>query len=240
MSESKLSVNINKFATLRNARGGNLPNLLKVALDIEAMGVKGITVHPRPDARHIRHSDVLDLRRSLHCELNIEGNPINASFVDLVLAVKPHQVTLVPDTEHVLSSNSGWDCVKYGDYLAEMVELFHSHNINCSIFVEPDLVQVEAAKLSGTDAIELYTEAYACGFIKDSESAIRPYLLAAIRAKELGLKVHAGHDLNLQNIAFLHQKIPFLNEVSIGHALICEAIYLGLAETIESYRKILG
>lgn len=240
MTACKLSVNINKFATLRNARGRDLPNLLNVALDIESMGVKGITVHPRPDARHIRYSDVRDLRQHLRCELNIEGNPRYAPFVDLVLEICPDQVTLVPDAQEVLSSNAGWDCVKHKGYLREIVHMFKQKNIKCSIFVEPNIEQVEAAKDSGADAIELYTEAYALGFAVNPEQAIKPYVLAAKTAQELALIVNAGHDLNLQNIDFFYQKIPFLQEVSIGHALICEAIYLGLAQTIARYRKILG
>lgn len=240
MANSKLSVNVNKIATLRNARGGDLPNLVQVALDIEAMGVKGITVHPRPDARHIRYEDVLELRKVLGCELNIEGNPCHRPFVDLVLRVRPTQVTLVPDAQHVLSSNAGWDCVVHADLLAEFVAIFQAQGIRCSIFVEPEITQVEAAKTCGTDAIELYTEAYARNFASNPQLAIAPYLAAALRAQQLGLAVHAGHDLNLQNIGFLHQNIPFLAEVSIGHALICEAIYLGLAQTIAAYRKVLG
>lgn len=237
---SKLSVNVNKFATLRNARGGNLPNLVQVALDIEAMGVKGITVHPRPDERHIRYEDVFELRKVLSCELNIEGNPQYQPFVDLVLATRPTQVTLVPDSAQALSSNSGWDCVANAEYLREIVAVFRGEGIRCSIFVNPSICQIEAAKTCGTDAVELYTEAYAKGFADNPAQAITPYLEAAKIAQNLGLALHAGHDLNLQNIEFLYQNIPFLQEVSIGHALICEAIYLGLANTIAKYRKILG
>lgn len=230
-----LSVNINKIATLRNARGGNMPNLVQAAQDIEAFGGQGITIHPRPDERHIRYQDAHDLRKVVQTELNIEGNPI-PKFVDLVLAVKPDQVTLVPDAEDAITSNAGWDTLKHKSFLTEVIQEFKSNGIRTSIFLDPDSKQVEGAKATGTDRIELYTEGYAQQFPNDHKQAIAPYVVAAEKAHEVGLGLNAGHDLNLQNIAFFHQHIPHLQEVSIGHALICEALYMGLENVINQYR----
>ena len=230
-----LSVNINKIATLRNARGGHMPNLVQAAQDIEAFGGQGITIHPRPDERHIRYQDAHDLKKVVQTELNIEGNPI-PKFVDLVLTVKPDQVTLVPDAEDAITSNAGWDTLKHKSFLTEVIQEFKSNGIRTSIFLDPDSKQVEGAKATGTDRIELYTEGYAQQFPNDPKQAIAPYVVAAEKAHEVGLGLNAGHDLNLQNIAFFHQHIPHLQEVSIGHALICEALYMGLENVINQYR----
>lgn len=230
-----LSVNINKIATLRNSRGGNNPDLVKVALDCERFGAEGITVHPRPDERHIRYQDVYDLKEVIATELNIEGNCTEQKFVDLVLANKPAQVTLVPDAEGQLTSNHGWNTIKHAAYLKEMVDLFKSAGIRVSIFVDPVIEMVEAAVLTGTDRIELYTEAFAHNFYTDPEAAISPYIAAAQKANELGLGINAGHDLDLHNLKYFAQRIPGLLEVSIGHALISDAIYLGLENTIQMY-----
>lgn len=235
---TRLSVNINKFATLRNARGGNNPNLLQVAIDVQTFGVDGITVHPRPDERHIRYADVRGLRPVVHTEFNIEGNCRESKFVDLVLDVKPEQVTLVPDASGQLTSDHGWDTIAQADYLKQMVSVFKEAGIRVSLFIDPDLELIRAAADTGTDRIELYTESYACGFSAGKkEEACTPYLQAAILAHSLKLGVNAGHDLDRHNLEFLHRQIPFLDEVSIGHALICDALYLGLENTIQLYKR---
>ncbi len=233
---TNLSVNINKVATIRNARGGNNPDVLQVAQDCESFGAQGITVHPRPDERHIRYSDVYGLKPLVKTEFNIEGYPCE-KFIDLVLKVKPTQVTLVPDAPNVLTSNAGWDVKTHFDLLNELVDTFTSHGIRTSIFVGTDLENLEWAAKTGTDRVELYTEPYAANYAKDREQAIAPFIEAAAKAKSLGLGVNAGHDLSLENLAYFHQQIPWLDEVSIGHALICDALYLGLKETIGRYRE---
>lgn len=232
---TKLSVNINKIATLRNARGGNNPNLVKAALDCEKFGANGITVHPRPDERHIRYQDVYDLKKVLTTEFNIEGNPKEKKFVDLVLANKPEQVTLVPDSENQLTSNHGWDTIKHQDYLKEIIKEFKSNGIRVSIFVDPVVEMVSAAAETGTDRIELYTEEYARFYHQDKNKAINPYKKAAQKANELNLGINAGHDLDLENLGFFKESIPNLLEVSIGHALISDALYFGLENTINMY-----
>lgn len=231
---TKLSVNINKVATLRNARGGNLPNVLQVALDCEKFGAQGITVHPRPDERHIRYQDVYDLKPVLSTEFNIEGNP-EQKFMDLVLAVKPHQVTLVPDAHDALTSNHGWDTKTYKNYLTDIINELHKLNIRTSIFVDPVKEMVETAALTGTDRIELYTEAYAYNYSNNRENAIAPFVEAAAVARKLELGINAGHDLNLDNLKYFHSRIDGLLEVSIGHALIADALYYGLSKTIQLY-----
>lgn len=233
----KLSVNINKIATLRNARGGNIPDVIKAALNIERFGANGITVHPRPDERHITYKDVKDLKLILKSEFNIEGNPKEQKFIDLVLEVKPHQVTLVPDIQGQLTSDHGWDTVKNKDYLKETIALFKSHGIRTSIFVDAELRMIKGAKLTDTDRIELYTESYANLFSVDKQKAINPFSEAAKVALELGLGVNAGHDLNIENLKFFKQNVPGLLEVSIGHALISDALYLGLENTIQMYLR---
>lgn len=235
----RLSVNINKIATLRNARGGNTPNVVEAAKRLESFGAQGITVHPRPDERHIRYADVRDLTKVVTTEFNIEGNP-NQTFIDLVLETKPTQVTLVPDAEDVLTSNAGWDTIKHKDFLKKVVSDFKAHGIRTSIFVDPDISMVKGAAEVGTDRIELYTEAYAQGFSKNKEQAIQPYVKCAEEAKRLGLGINAGHDLSLDNIEFFAEKIPFADEVSIGHALISEALYDGLESVVKSYLKKLS
>ena len=231
---TKLSVNINKFATLRNARGGNVPDILRTARDIEEFGAQGITIHPRPDERHIRYQDARDLREIVKTELNIEGNPID-KFTDLVLDVKPEQVTLVPDAVDAITSNAGWDTITHKELLTEVIATFKNAGIRTSLFVDPDTKMVEGAAATGADRIELYTESYAKSFSKGDLKAIEPYVEAAKVADQHGLGINAGHDLNLENIAFLKERIPQLLEVSIGHALICEAIYLGLENVINMY-----
>jgi len=238
-SMAKLSVNINKIATLRNSRGGNNPNLIKVALDAERFGAEGITVHPRPDERHIRYQDVFDLKKEIHTEFNIEGNPKEQKFVDLVLANRPAQVTLVPDEEGQITSNHGWDTIKHQSYLKEIIAEFKSNGIRVSIFVDPKEEMIEAAKRTGTDRIELYTEEYASKYHIDKEFAIKPYIEAALIAQKLELGINAGHDLDLQNLNYFSKNIPGLLEVSIGHALICDALYLGLENTIQLYLRAL-
>jgi pyridoxine 5-phosphate synthase len=235
MSQAKLSVNINKIATLRNSRGGDNPNLLKIALDCERFGAQGITVHPRPDERHIRYQDVYDLKAEIKTELNIEGNCQEDKFVKLVLENKPAQVTLVPDILGQLTSNHGWDTIKHQNYLQDIIGIFKAQNIRVSIFVDPNVEIVEAAKTTGTDRIELYTEAYAKQFENNREKAILPYIAAAHKASELGIGINAGHDLDLHNLQYFAQHIPGLLEVSIGHALITDALYLGLENTIQRY-----
>lgn len=231
----RLSVNVNKIATLRNARGGNRPNLVQVVRDIEAFGAQGITIHPRPDERHIRYQDARDLKKVVRTELNIEGNPI-PEFIDLVLEVMPHQVTLVPDAPDAITSNAGWDTVAHRDFLRDVIGRFSSEGIRTSIFVDPDPEMVRAARETGTDRVELYTESYASGFTKDPEAAVAAYVEAALAAQEAGLGLNAGHDLNLENIRFFRERIPGLLEVSIGHALICESLYLGLENVINMYK----
>jgi pyridoxine 5-phosphate synthase len=237
---TKLSVNINKLATLRNARGGNNPDILKVTADIERFGADGITVHPRPDERHIRYSDVFDLKKIITTEFNIEGNPTEDKFVELVLANKPTQVTLVPDALGQLTSNHGWNTIQHQDYLKEIISVFKNAGIRVSIFVDPITEMIEAAKSTGTDRIELYTESYAKGFeAGDKEKAIAPFIEAAKKANELNIGINAGHDLDLNNLKYFSHNIPGLLEVSIGHALICDAIYLGLENTVQLYKRSL-
>lgn len=234
---TRLSVNINKIATLRNSRGGSNPNLVQMAIDAQRFGADGITVHPRPDERHIRYQDVRDLKKIITTEFNIEGNCSEQKFVDLVLEVKPQQVTLVPDTLGQLTSDHGWDTVTHKDYLTQTIKMFKSAGIRVSIFVDPDVSIVEGAAATGTDRIELYTEGYASQYQQNKEAALKPYLEAAERAKELGLGLNAGHDLDLKNLQFFSQQIPWLDEVSIGHALICDALYLGFENTIQLYKR---
>jgi pyridoxine 5-phosphate synthase len=235
---TKLSVNINKFATLRNSRGGNNPDVVKAAIDAQRFGADGVTVHPRPDERHIRYQDVRDIKKIITTEFNIEGNCQEQKFVDLVLETKPHQVTLVPDALNQITSNHGWDTIANKDYLREIIGVFKSAGIRVSIFVDPVLEMVEGAAETGTDRIELYTEGYAVQFAAGNrQKAVAPYVVAAERAKELGLGLNAGHDLDLHNLKFLKQNIPWLDEVSIGHALICDAIYLGFENVIQLYKR---
>lgn len=231
---TKLSVNINKIATIRNARGNNLPNLLKVAKDCEKFGAQGITVHPRPDERHIRYQDIYDLKPIVSTEFNIEGFP-NTSFINLVLETKPEQVTLVPDPPGILTSNAGWDTLKQKDFLKEVITEFKLNNIRTSIFVDTELVNIENAIETGTDRIELYTGPYAESYIKNKYEAIQPFIDAAKLAGQLGLEINAGHDLNLNNLTYFKNNIKNLKEVSIGHALICDALYFGLENTIQKY-----
>lgn len=234
---TKLSVNINKFATLRNSRGGNNPDVLKAALDAERFGADGITVHPRPDERHIRYSDVRAIKQAIKKEFNIEGNCREQKFVDLVLEVRPHQVTLVPDALGQLTSDHGWDTIKNKDYLVEMITIFQKAGIRTSIFVDPDLTMIEGAKETGTDRVELYTEAFAMQFLNNKEEAIRPYIAASKKALELGLGINAGHDLDLKNLKYFAQNIPGLDEVSIGHALVCDALYIGYENAVQMYKR---
>ncbi len=234
---TKLSVNINKIATLRNARGHNVPDLIKTAVDIERFGAEGITVHPRPDERHIRYQDVYDLKKVLTTEFNIEGNPKIKRFVDIVLEVKPAQVTLVPDSEGQLTSDHGWDTIKNKAYLQEIISEFKRAGIRTSIFVDPDLKMIEGAKETGTDRIELYTESYASQYEKNREAAVKPFSVAAELAVKLGLGLNAGHDLSLENLKFFKANVPGLLEVSIGHALISDALYFGLENTVQMYLR---
>lgn len=231
---TKLSVNINKIATIRNARGGNMPDVEKAALDCERFGAEGITVHPRPDERHIRYSDVRAIRPAITTEFNIEGNPI-PSFVDLVLEVVPDQVTLVPDAHDAITSNSGWDTAANQGFLTEICKEFKSKGIRTSIFINPEPAMAEGAAKCGCDRVELYTADYAAGFADSPENAVRPYLETARVVKELGLGLNAGHDLNLQNLSWFVRTIPWTDEVSIGHAVICDALYMGLEATIRAY-----
>ena len=234
---TKLSVNINKIATLRNSRGGNNPDVVKAAIDAQRFGADGITVHPRPDERHIRYADVRAIKPIITTEFNIEGNCREQSFIDLVLETKPHQVTLVPDETGQLTSDHGWDTIKHKDFLKEMIALFQAAGIRVSIFVDPVVEMVEGAAQTGTDRIELYTESYARGFREDKEAAIAPYVVAANRAAELGLGINAGHDLDMHNLKFFRQSVPQLAEVSIGHALISDALYLGFENVIQLYKR---
>lgn len=231
---TRLSVNINKIATIRNARGGNMPDVLKAAVDIEGFGAHGITVHPRPDARHIRYDDVRGLRKLVKTELNIEGNPID-SFVDLVMEVVPDQVTLVPDAPDALTSNAGWDTIRHKEFLTEMCRTFHSKGIRVSIFIDPVPEMAAGAKECGADRVELYTAGYAEMYPEDREKAIADYLRTAEEARRCGLGLNAGHDLSLENLEYFIQTIPWTDEVSIGHALICDALYLGLEKTVKAY-----
>ena len=234
---TKLSVNINKIATLRNARGGNIPDVLRAAQKLEVFGANGITVHPRPDERHITYKDVHELKLILKTEFNVEGNPKEQKFMDLVLLVKPHQVTLVPDTQGQLTSDHGWDTIKNKLYLTETIAVLKKQGIRTSIFVDADLDMIKGAKETGTDRIELYTESYARLFYTEKEKVIQPFINAAKLANELGLGVNAGHDLNLDNLKFFKEHIPNLLEVSIGHALISDALYLGLENTVQIYLR---
>lgn len=236
---TKLSVNINKVATIRNARGGNNPDILKVAQDCETFGADGITVHPRPDERHIRYADVINLRPLLRTEFNIEGYP-SESFMDLVLKVKPHQVTLVPDAPDQITSNAGWDTEKNMGFLSEVVGAFNEAGIRTSLFVDTTPRFIECAAKIGTDRVELYTEPYAAFYAKGREKAIAPFLEAARVARSLGLGLNVGHDLSLENLQYLCETIPWIDEASIGHALICDALYMGLKDTIEQYKKCLS
>jgi pyridoxine 5-phosphate synthase len=233
---TRLSVNINKIATLRNARGGNIPNVLNAAINCQLFGADGITVHPRPDERHIRYKDVLEIRPIIKTEFNIEGNPSD-SFIDLVLSVKPDQVTLVPDRHDAVTSNAGWDTLKNRTFLTDVVSTFKKAGIRTSLFIDTQAVNIENAVVTGTDRVELYTEPYASGFNKNAIEAITPFIRAAEIARDAGLGVNAGHDLNLDNLAYFHKNIPWLLEVSIGHALISDALYLGLENTIQMYKR---
>ncbi|TAE84774.1 MAG: pyridoxine 5'-phosphate synthase [Bacteroidetes bacterium] len=234
---TKLSVNINKLATLRNSRGGNNPDVVKTALAIEQFGADGITVHPRPDERHIRYKDVYELKQVITTEFNIEGNPMEQKFIDLVLAVKPTQVTLVPDAQGQLTSDHGWDTLTHKHYLIDTIALFKSHGIRTSIFIDADVNMIEGALETGTDRIELYTESYAHHFSTNAAQAIAPFIAAANKAYGVGLGINAGHDLSLENLAYFKQHINGLLEVSIGHALICDALTLGLENTVQLYKR---
>ncbi|GAL67701.1 pyridoxine 5'-phosphate synthase [Jejuia pallidilutea] len=231
---TKLSVNINKIATLRNSRGGDVPNVVDFAKDVQRFGAEGVTIHPRPDERHIRYQDARDLKPVVYTEFNIEGNPVK-SFMDLVLEVKPTQVTLVPDAEDAITSNAGWDTIKHKDFLIEVISEFQKNGIRTSIFVDPVLKQIEGAKATGTDRIELYTEGFAHQYGLGNKEGIKPYTESAVLANELGLGINAGHDLSLDNIQFFKENIPNLLEVSIGHALIAESLYLGVENVIQMY-----
>lgn len=236
---TKLSVNINKIATLRNARGGDFPSVTEAAVKIQEFGAQGITIHPRPDERHITRKDVYDLKPLVYTEFNIEGNP-HRSFIDVVLEVKPEQVTLVPDADDAITSNAGWDCKKHQDFLKEVISEFKNAGIRTSIFLDPNPEMVEYAATTGTDRIELYTEAYAKEYLTDKEAAIKPYYETALKATEYGLGINAGHDLSLENLKYFADNIPNLLEVSIGHALIGEALYMGMENTVQAYLKRLA
>jgi pyridoxine 5-phosphate synthase len=236
---TKLSVNINKIATIRNARGGNIPNVVNAAINCQLYGADGITVHPRPDERHIRYKDVIEIRPIITTEFNIEGNPSD-SFIDLVLSVKPHQVTLVPDRHDAITSNTGWDTLKYRSFLTDVVSTFRKAGIRTSLFVDTKPVNIENAVQTGTDRVELYTEPYASGFSKNAVETIEPFIKAAEMARDLGLGINAGHDLNLDNLAYFCKNIPWILEVSIGHALISDALYLGLENIIQMYKRQLA
>jgi pyridoxine 5-phosphate synthase len=236
---TKLSVNINKIATLRNARGGNIPNVLNAAINCQLFGADGITVHPRPDERHIRYKDVLDIRPIIKTEFNIEGNPTD-SFIDLVLSVKPDQVTLVPDRHDAITSNAGWDVLRNRNFLTDIVSTFKREGIRTSLFIDTQPINIENAAITGTERVELYTEPYASGFSLNAFEAVEPFIKAAELARSAGLGINAGHDLNLENLAYFHKSIPWLMEVSIGHALISDALYLGLENTIQMYKRQLA
>lgn len=231
---TRLSVNINKIATIRNARGGNMPDVAKAASDCETFGAEGITVHPRPDERHIRYSDVRQIRPAIKTEFNIEGNPI-PSFVDLVLEVRPDQVTLVPDAEDAITSNAGWNTAVHKDFLTDICSEFRKHGIRTSIFIDPDPKMAEGAALCGADRVELYTESYAAAFRESPAEAVAPFIKAAEAARDCGLGLNAGHDLNIENLEYFIRNIPWTDEVSIGHAIICDALYMGLEQTIQAY-----
>ena len=233
---TRLSVNINKIATIRNARGGNNPDLVKVAQDCERFGAQGVTVHPRPDERHIRYQDVVDLKEVVTTEFNIEGNP-DERFIELVRRVRPEQVTLVPDAPDAITSNAGWDTIRHADHLRHLISTFKADGIRVSIFVDADERMVEGAKAVGTDRIELYTEPYAVHYFENRDAAVAPFVRAAQKAQELGLGLNAGHDLSLDNLRFFAEHVPGLSEVSIGHALICDALYFGLENTIQLYLR---
>ncbi len=235
---TKLSVNINKIATIRNSRGGNMPNVLKAAVDVQQFGAEGVTVHPRPDERHIRYQDVHDIRPIITTEFNIEGYP-SKEFIDLVLSVRPHQVTLVPDPPEALTSNAGWDTINNLGFLQDVIGQFSEAGVRTSIFIDTDLENINNAVKTNTDRIEFYTEPYATNYPKDKEAAIAPFVEAANLANKIGLKINAGHDLSLENLKYFNEKIPFLKEVSIGHALICDALYYGLERTIHMYKELL-
>ncbi len=239
IKQTRLSVNINKLATLRNSRGGNIPDVLKGAIDVQKFGADGVTVHPRPDERHIRYSDVIDIKPIIVTEFNIEGNSTSEKFVDLVLKVKPDQVTLVPDALNQITSNHGWNTIDNKEYLRKMVAVFKDAGIRVSIFVDPDLKMIEGAAETGTDRIELYTESYASQYQGNRDKAIEPYIHAAEKAASLGLGINAGHDLSLENLRFFREQIPSIDEVSIGHALIADALYYGLENTIQMYKRLL-
>ena len=236
---TKLSVNINKIATLRNARGGNIPNVITAAINCELFGADGITVHPRPDERHIKYSDVLEIRPIIKTEFNIEGYPSD-SFTDLVLSVKPDQVTLVPDAHDAITSNAGWDVERFRFFLADILSTFKKAGIRTSLFVDTQRANIELAAMVGADRVELYTEPYASGFNKNAPEAVEPFVVAAKVARDSGLGLNAGHDLNLENLRYLHQNIPWIDEVSIGHALISDALYLGLENAIQMYKRQLA
>jgi pyridoxine 5-phosphate synthase len=235
---TKLSVNINKIATIRNARGANNPNVVQVAKDCERFGAQGITIHPRPDERHITTKDVYDLKKVVTTEFNIEGYP-DQRFIEMIKSVKPEQATLVPDPPHVLTSNAGWDTIKHAEFLKSVIADLKTAGVRVSIFVAPEIRMIEGAAAVGTDRIELYTEMYASSYEKDKNAAVADYVRAANKAKELGLGINAGHDLDLKNLAFFKESIPFMKEVSIGHALICDALYLGLENTVQLYLRAL-
>ena len=237
---TKLSVNINKIATLRNSRGGNNPDVLKSARDIERFGADGITVHPRPDERHIRYNDVREIKKLINTEFNIEGNCREQKFIDLVLETKPHQVTLVPDDLGQITSDHGWDTIKHKDYLTKMISMFQQAGIRVSVFVDPVIEMVEGAAAAGTNRVELYTEAYAKNYHANKERAVAPYMAAAKKARELGLGINAGHALDMHNLSYFKEQVPWVDEVSIGHALICDALYLGLENVIQLYKRQLG
>lgn len=237
---TKLSVNINKIATLRNSRGGNNPDVVKAAVDAQNFGADGITVHPRPDERHIRYSDVMEIKKIITTEFNIEGNCTEQKFTDLVLQTKPQQVTLVPDALNQITSNHGWNTIEYKDYLTKIISVFKNAGIRVSVFVDPVIEMIEGAAAAGTDRIELYTESYAANFNTNKAKAISPYIAAAAKAKELQLGINAGHDLDLQNLHFFSKSIPFIDEVSIGHALICDALYVGFQNAIQLYKRQLA
>jgi len=233
-----LSVNINKIALIRNSRGGNNPNIIQIAKDCESFGAQGITVHPRPDERHVRYQDVFDLKNTISTELNVEGYPAE-KFMQVVLAAKPAQVTLVPDAPDALTSNAGWDTITNFEFLNKIVNQLHQHQIRVSLFVDPNIDFVKAAKEIGADRVEFYTEPYAEEYAKNKDSAIENFIKASVYADAIGLEVNAGHDLNLDNLKFFYEKMPVLHEVSIGHALVCDSLYLGLEKTIKLYRKCL-
>jgi len=237
---TKLSVNINKLATLRNSRGGNNPNIVQAAMDAQKFGADGITVHPRPDERHIRYQDVRDIKKVILTELNIEGNPTEKKFVDLVLNTRPSQVTLVPDASGQITSNHGWNTIEHKNYLVDIISVFKKAGIRTSIFVDPAIEMIEGAAETGADRVELYTESYAKRFKENKESAIIPYIAAAVAARELKLGLNAGHDLDLDNLHYLIKNISWIDEVSIGHALICDSIYLGFQNTIQLYKRQLN